>query len=90
MACRKTLNLVRAYYQIAVPEVRKRILRLARSLGVKPEAWDFDLIKALSVDLNFTELYDFGFCNDLRPFRFKGLVPRVVFKTMKCVLIGKF
>ena len=38
MACRETLDLVRIYYQIAVPEVRKRILKLARSLGVKPEA----------------------------------------------------
>lgn len=38
MTRRETLELVRAYYQIADPEVRKRILELARSLGVKPEA----------------------------------------------------
>ena len=38
MGCRETLDLVRAYYQIAVPEVRKLILKLARSLGVKPKA----------------------------------------------------
>ena len=36
MARRETLDLVRAYYQIADPEVRNRILELARSLGVKP------------------------------------------------------
>lgn len=33
MARRETLDLVRAYYQIADPIVRKRILELARSLG---------------------------------------------------------
>ena len=33
MARRETLALVRAYYRIADPEVRKRILDLSRSLG---------------------------------------------------------
>ncbi|NQW00751.1 MAG: helix-turn-helix transcriptional regulator [Rhodospirillales bacterium] len=33
MARRETLELIKAYYQIADPTVRKRILELARSLG---------------------------------------------------------
>ena len=37
MARRETLELVRAYYRIADPEVRKRILELARSLGTSVE-----------------------------------------------------
>jgi len=37
LARRETLELVRAYYQILDPTVRKRILDLTRSLGSSPE-----------------------------------------------------
>jgi hypothetical protein len=33
MARRETLELVRAYYRIADPQVRKRVFELAKTLG---------------------------------------------------------
>lgn len=48
MAKRETLELVRAYYRITDPQVRRRLFELTKALAIAPEEDEDDLVSAQS------------------------------------------